>query len=251
MPSRVTKPPTHRDAERAHAKQREAQQRMRRLRARARRRRASRLSESEQQHGGRGDVEVVLAENLQQPRQQRRAGAEQDQADDVERPRRFAAVVGHVRWISHSATRPTGTLTKKMSRHDSQCTIRPPTVGPEQRADQGRNDDEVHRPQQLRLGKGADDRSRPTGIIIAARDALRRCARRPASARSTDSPHSTEASVKRATARGEDAARAEAVGDPAADRDADGEAQDVAGDDRLQAERRDAAGSPPSPARRC
>ena len=56
---------------------------------------------------------------------------------------------------------------------------------------------------------------------------------------STARPHSSEPSGEQPDRRGEDAARAEAVGHPAADRDEDREAERVARQHRLHVERRD------------
>ncbi len=58
---------------------------------------------------------------------------------------------------SMNAASPTGILMKKITRHGSQCTIRPPISRSQQRPDQSRYDHEIHRLQQLRLGEGADD----------------------------------------------------------------------------------------------
>ena len=86
----------------------------------------------------------MLAEDLQQPRQQRDAATEQHQADQVERSRGLAAIVGHVasddeqrgqadRHIDEEDVAPRQPM-------DDQTADR----RAEQRADQRRNDDEVH-----------------------------------------------------------------------------------------------------------
>ena len=101
--------------------------------------------------------------------------------------------------MSHCATRPTGTLTKKMSRHDSQCTIRPPTVGP------SRGPISAGRTMKFNANNNSDlanvriTASRPTGIIIAA---LAPCRMRAATSIGTlvDRPHRIDATVNSPTA---------------------------------------------------
>ncbi len=84
-----------RNAERAQPEQRQAQQRKRDL-ARVPAVSGQQAHRDQQQDPGRGRIDVVLAEDLQQPRQQRDAATEQHQADQVERSRGLAAIVGHV-----------------------------------------------------------------------------------------------------------------------------------------------------------
>ena len=127
-----------------------------------------------------------------------------------------------------------------MSRHDSQCTIRPPTVGPSSGPISAGMMTKFIATSSSDLGNVRMMASRPTGVIIAAPTP---CSMRAATSIGTLTDNAAERptrSVNSATAEREDAARAEAIGDPAADRNADGQAQDVAGDDGLQAQRRDA-----------
>ena len=72
------------------------------------------------------------------------------------------------RWISHSATRPTGTLTKKMARQDVQCTMRPPIVGPSSGPISAGTMTKFIAARSSLRGKVRMIASRPTGIIIAA-----------------------------------------------------------------------------------
>ncbi len=139
----------------------------------------------------------------------------------------------------HSATTPIGTLTKKISRHENQCTISPPTVGPSSGPISAGMMTKFIATSSSDLGNVRMMASRPTGVIIAA---PKPCRMRAATSIGTltASPQSTDASGEQRDGGSEHAARAIAVGDPAADRDAHRQAQDVAGDDRLEAQRRHA-----------
>ncbi len=106
----------------------------------------------------------------------------------------------------------------------------------QQRADEGGDDDEVHRPEQFGFREGAHDGQAPDRHHHGAAQALQQAggghhlgAHRQAA---------QDRSAGEDADRGEeDAAGAEAVGHPAADGNADGQAEDVAGDDRFQAQR--------------
>ena len=74
----------HRHAERAHPEQRDPQQRMRCL-AGMPAIRGQQAEAEQQQHRRRSRVDLMFAEDFQQPRQQRRAAAEQHQTDDIQR----------------------------------------------------------------------------------------------------------------------------------------------------------------------
>lgn len=71
----------------------------------------------DEQDGGRRRVDMVLAEHLEHPPDERRPAAEQRQPDDVSGSRLVAVVVRHVTVDQPLGNRPTGTLTKKMTRH--------------------------------------------------------------------------------------------------------------------------------------
>ena len=88
------------------------------------------------------------------------------------------------------------------------------------------------------LAKVRTSVSRPTGTIMAPPQP---CRMRQATSTwmLVEMPQRNEPSVKSADGGGEHAARAEAVGHPAADGNEDGEAERVAGEHRLHAERRD------------
>ena len=55
----------------------------------------------QQKHSALERADLVLAENLQQPRQDRHTRTEQNQPDEVERTRSVAVVVGHVALDDH------------------------------------------------------------------------------------------------------------------------------------------------------
>ena len=103
------------------------------------------------------------------------------------------------RWISHCAARPTGTLTKKISRHDSQCTITPPTVGPSIGPINAGMMMKFIATSNSDFAKVRITVRRPTGIIIAAPTP---CKMRAATSIGTftDTPHSTDENVNSATA---------------------------------------------------
>ncbi len=129
----------------------------------------------DQRHKGRRSrIDVMLAEYLQQPRQKRHAAAEQDQSHQVQRSRRLAAVIGHVamneierrqahRYVDEEYFPP------RQPVHDQAADGRT-----EQRAKQCRDDDEVHRHQQLGFRVGPDDREPADGHHHCRPDALQR-----------------------------------------------------------------------------
>ncbi|MNN27753.1 hypothetical protein D3C81_1412960 [compost metagenome] len=90
-------------------------------------------------------------------------------------------------------------MTKKISRHDSQCTIRPPTVGPSNGPIRAGMMTKFMAASNCDLGKVRMMVSRPTGIIMAAPTP---CSRRAATSigELTDRPQRMEAMVKMATA---------------------------------------------------
>jgi hypothetical protein len=90
-------------------------------------------------------------------------------------------------------------LTKKISRHDSQCTIRPPTVGPSSGPISAGMITKFIAPSSSDFGKVRMMHRRPTGIIIAAPSP---CRMRAATSMGTFTarPHSTDAIVKSSTA---------------------------------------------------
>ena len=94
---------------------------------------------------------------------------------------------------------PIGTLTKKISRQDSQCTISPPTVGPSSGPISAGMMTKFIAISSSDFGKVRMIARRPTGVIMAA---PRPCRMRAATSIGTltDNPQSTEASVKIATA---------------------------------------------------
>ncbi len=93
------------------------------------------------------------------------------------------------RWIRYKASKPTGTLTKKISRHDNQCTISPPTVGPSSGPIKAGMMTKFIALSSSDLGKVRMMARRPTGIIMAA-----------SMGAFTAKPHNTEATVKVPTA---------------------------------------------------
>ena len=86
-----------------------------------------------------------------------------------------------------------------MSRHDSQCTIRPPTVGPSSGPINAGSTMKLSAFSSSDFGKVRITASRPTGIIIAA---LAPCRMRAATSIGTlsDRPQRIEASVNSPTA---------------------------------------------------
>ena len=101
--------------------------------------------------------------------------------------------------MSTSAARPTGTLTKKISRHDSQCTMSPPTVGPSSGPISAGMMTKFIAISSSDLGKVRMMASLPTGIIIAAPMPWRMRVATSIGAL-TARPHRTDARVKIATA---------------------------------------------------
>src|SRR6266851_2751981 len=136
----------------------------------------------------------------------------------------------------NSATTPIGTLTKKISRQDSQCTISPPTVGPSSGPISAGIMTKFIATSSSDFANVRMIARRPTGVIMAAPSP---CRIRAATSIGTltDNPQSTDASVKIATASAKKAARAIAIRNPATDGYPHGQTQDVTGYDRLQTER--------------
>ncbi len=99
----------------------------------------------------------------------------------------------------HRATTPIGTLTKKISRHENQCTIRPPTVGPSNGPINAGMMTKFIATSSSDFGNVRTIASLPTGVIIAA---PKPCRMRAATSIGTliARPHSTEANVNSATA---------------------------------------------------
>ncbi len=97
------------------------------------------------------------------------------------------------------AARPTGTLTKKTSRHDAQCTMSPPTVGPNSGPNSAGMMTKFIACSSSPLEKVRTMTMRPTGIIMAA---AMPCGTRAAISMValTASPQSTEDTVNRPTA---------------------------------------------------
>ncbi len=93
MPRRVTKLPTDGGAERAEAEEREAQQRVKRLRG-VQAVAGEQRERDEEQADDFAGAQRVLAENFEHVGEQRDAGAEEDEADDVERIGVLFAIVG-------------------------------------------------------------------------------------------------------------------------------------------------------------
>ena len=94
---------------------------------------------------------------------------------------------------------PTGTLTKKITRQDSQCTMSPPIVGPSMRPISAGMMTKFIATNRSAFGNVRTMARRPTGIIIAA---PMPCRTRVATSIGalTASPHRIEDSVKMATA---------------------------------------------------
>ena len=94
---------------------------------------------------------------------------------------------------------PIGTLTKKISRHDSECTINPPTVGPSSGPISAGMMTKFIAARSSDFGKVRMIARRPTGVIMAAPSP---CRMRAATSIGTltDNPQSTDASVKTPTA---------------------------------------------------
>jgi len=99
----------------------------------------------------------------------------------------------------HSAATPIGTLTKKISRHENQCTMSPPTVGPSSGPISAGMMTKFIATNSSDLGNVRMIASRPTGVIMAA---PKPCRMRAATSMGTltASPQSTEATVNNATA---------------------------------------------------
>ena len=103
------------------------------------------------------------------------------------------------RAMIHNAAMPIGTLTKKMSRQENQCTINPPTVGPSSGPINAGTMTKFIATSSSDLAKVRMMARRPTGVIIAA---PKPCRMRAATSIGTlrARPHSTDATVNSATA---------------------------------------------------
>ena len=110
---------------------------------------------------------------------------------------------------------------------------------PHGRSEHARQHVIAHRLHELVLGKGAGEDQPADGRHHRAAEALEDSAEHELRASVSESPHRTEPSVKMAMAEQNTGPRAETVGDPAADRNEDREADEVGGDRRAHLRRRD------------
>ncbi len=118
------------------------------------------------------DADFMLTENFQQPGEQRSARAEQSKAAQIERAGAVAEIIGHVFVDEILRQQADGQVDEKdlapgEEMHDEAAHRRP-----QQRADEGGDDDEIHGRQQLGLLEGADDGEAADGHHHRSADAL-------------------------------------------------------------------------------
>ena len=111
--------------------------------------------------------------------------------------------------------------------------------GPEHGRNQGGNRDEAHNANQVGLGERAHQREPANRHHERAAHALQRCGRRRGDGCCCREPQSNEPKSEQTDGGGEDAARSEAIGHPAADRNEYCKAERVAGEHGLHGERSD------------
>src|SRR5262249_49332949 len=139
--------------------------------------------------------------------------------------------------MTMSAAMPIGTLTKKIARPVTQCTMTPPTVGPSNGAISAGMTTKFIAARSSDFGNVRTTARRPTGVIIAPASP---CPMRPATSMGTliDNPQADRCQREQRDCCTEHVARAKAIGNPAADGNANGQTYDVARHDGLQAEGR-------------
>ena len=99
----------------------------------------------------------MFAKNLQEPGQQRSAGPKQGETDDVERVRGVAKIVRHILMNEPQGDHAHRAIHKKYLSPQQPVNDQAADGWSEQRPDLCRNDDEIHRLQQLRLRECADN----------------------------------------------------------------------------------------------
>ena len=225
----------HRRAEGANAKQAQSQQGKRGLR------RMQSIAR-QQQDGNRqqpqnfAHAQRMFAEYLQHIRQQRDAGAKEDEADNIEGIGLFAVV--RQMQIDHEQTDEADR--KVHEKDDSPVKISDDQAagdGSEHGTNQTRDGDEAHGADEFGLGKrphqGEPAHGHHHGSAAALQDAARDQHMDVARYAAEKRPQGEEADRGR-----EHPARSESIRHPAADRNEDREAQRVAGQHRLHAQRR-------------
>ena len=97
----------------------------------------------------------MIAEYLQDIRQQCDAGTEQDEPDDIERLRILLAVIGQMQVDQNQAGNSNWQIHKKYEAPMEVCDDKAPRDRPEHGSDRARNGDKAHSADELGFGKGS------------------------------------------------------------------------------------------------